>query len=85
LLAEVRTEIRRLGIKVENDTWQYAIDGQLRVLLAQRRYGQARAHLIRRLGVELTPVGIEHRVDEEAEDDAQRAIDRAEADAARGM
>ncbi len=55
LLAEVRQEARRLGIKIENDTWQYAIDGQLRVLLAQRRYGQARAHLIARLGIELTP------------------------------
>lgn len=85
LLAEVRAEVRRLGIKVDNDTWQYAIDGQLRVLLAQRRYGQARAHLIRRLGVELTPVGMSHRVDEEEEDDAERAIERAEADAARGM
>ena len=57
LLAEVRQEIRRRGIKVENDTWQYAIDGQLRVLLAQRKYGQARARLIERLGIELTPVG----------------------------
>jgi siroheme synthase-like protein len=85
LLAEVRTEIRRLAIKVENDTWQYAIDGQLRVLLAQRRYGQARAHLIRRLGVELTPVGVDHRVDEDEDDTAERALQRAEADAARGM
>lgn len=58
LLAEVRQEIRKRGIKVENDTWQYAIDGQLRVLLAQRRYGQARARLIERLGIELTPVGV---------------------------
>lgn len=55
LLAEVRNDVRRLGIRIENDTWQYAIDGQLRVLLAQRRYGQARAHLIARLGIELTP------------------------------
>ena len=56
LLSEVRLEMRAKGIKVENDTWQYAIDGQLRVLLAQRRYGQARARLIERLGIELTPV-----------------------------
>ena len=56
LLAEVRQEMRKHGIKIENDTWQYAIDGQLRVLLAQRRYGQARARLIERLGIELTPV-----------------------------
>lgn len=85
LLAEVRAEIRRLGIKVENDTWQYAIDGQLRVMLAQRRYGQARAHLIRRLGVELTPVGVTHLIDEDEDDTAERALERAEADAARGM
>ncbi len=58
LLAEVRQEIRAKGIKVENDTWQFAIDGQLRVMLAQRRYGQARARLIQRLGIELTPVGV---------------------------
>ena len=58
LLAEVRQEVRKLGLKIEADTWQYAIDGQLRVLLAQRRYGQARAHLLERLGIELTPVGI---------------------------
>jgi siroheme synthase-like protein len=56
LLAEVRQEIRKRGIKVENDTWQYAIDGQLRVLLAQRRYGQARARLIERLGIALRPI-----------------------------
>lgn len=62
LLAEVRQDVRRRGIKIENDTWQYAIDGQLRVLLAQRRYGQARARLIQRLGIELTPVGIPESV-----------------------
>jgi siroheme synthase-like protein len=62
LLAEVRQEVRRRGIKIENDTWQEAIDGQLRVLLAQRRYGQARARLLQRLGIELTPVGAPEEV-----------------------
>lgn len=57
LLAEIRAEIRKRGLKVDSDTWQQAIDGQLRVLLAQRKYGQARARLIERLGIELTPVG----------------------------
>ncbi|MFI5178985.1 MAG: bifunctional precorrin-2 dehydrogenase/sirohydrochlorin ferrochelatase [Vicinamibacterales bacterium] len=57
LLAEVRQEVRKRGIKIAADTWQYAIDGQLRVLLAQRKYGQARARLLERLGIELTPVG----------------------------
>jgi len=58
LLAEVRTEVRKRGLKIENDTWQQAIDGQLRVMLAQRRYGQARARLLSRLGIELTSVGV---------------------------
>lgn len=83
LLAEVRTEIRRLGIKVENDTWQTAIDGKLRVMLAQRRYGQARAHLISRLGVELMPIAPPH-TDTEEDDASVKAIERAEADASRG-
>jgi siroheme synthase-like protein len=52
LLAEVRQEIRQRGIKVENDTWQEAIDEQLRVLLAQRKYVQARERLIKGLGIE---------------------------------
>ena len=55
LLAEVRQELRARHIVVDAETWQQAIDGQLRALLAQRRYGQARARLIARLGVELTP------------------------------
>lgn len=54
LLAEVRQELRARHIVVDAETWQRAIDGQLRALLAQRRYGQARARLIARLGVELT-------------------------------
>ncbi len=62
LLAEVRQEVRRIGLKIENDAWQYAIDGQLRVLLAQRKYGQARARLIQRLGIELTPIGVPESV-----------------------
>jgi siroheme synthase-like protein len=62
LLADVRQEVRRRGIKVENDTWQLAIDGQLRVLLAQRKHGQARARLISRLGIELSPVGVPESV-----------------------
>jgi len=59
LLSEVRHEVRKRGLKVANDTWQYAIDGQLRVMLAQRRYGQARARLLSRLGIDLMPVGVD--------------------------
>jgi siroheme synthase-like protein len=51
LLAEVRTELRSRKIRVENDTWQEAIDEHLRVLLAQRKHVQARAYMIERLGV----------------------------------
>lgn len=51
LLAEVRTELRACRVRVENDTWQRAIDGPLRALLAQRRYGQAKARLLASLGV----------------------------------
>ena len=51
LLAEVRMELRRRNVRVESDMWQEAIDEQLRVLLAQRKYVQAKARLIERLGV----------------------------------
>jgi siroheme synthase-like protein len=58
LLAEVRQEVRRRGIKIESDTWQHAIDERLRVLLAQRRYEEARRHLLDGLGIDLSAVGI---------------------------
>ncbi|MFN8557448.1 MAG: aminotransferase class III-fold pyridoxal phosphate-dependent enzyme [Dehalococcoidia bacterium] len=51
LLGEVRQDVRRRKIQVDNEVWQQAIDGQLRVLLAQRRYGQAKAYLLDRLGI----------------------------------
>lgn len=56
LLAEVRQEVRRRGVRVENDTWQEAIDTRLRVMLAQRRYDDARAYLVERLGIDLSPL-----------------------------
>ena len=51
LLGEVRTELRRRKIPVDNETWQRAIDGPLRALLVQRRYDEARARLLDSLGV----------------------------------
>jgi siroheme synthase-like protein len=51
LLAEVRVELRSRNVRVANETWQESIDGPLRALLAQRRYGQAKARLLERLGV----------------------------------
>lgn len=86
LLAEVRAEIRELGLKVENDTWQTAIDERLRVLLAQRKHRQARAHLIAGLGLtNKLPAPAVDDTDDAQEDDAARALDRAKADAARGL
>lgn len=56
LLAEVRADLQAHHIALPPDVWQDAIDGQLRALLAQRRYGQARARLLQRLGVALCPL-----------------------------
>jgi siroheme synthase-like protein len=53
LLAEVRQEVRARGIKIASDAWQEAIDEELRVLLAQRKYVQARALLLERLGIDV--------------------------------
>jgi siroheme synthase-like protein len=52
LLQEVRQELRAQGIVVDAETWQRAIDGRLRALLARRRRAQARAYLLASLGVE---------------------------------
>jgi siroheme synthase-like protein len=52
LLREVRQELRSRGITVDPETWQRAINGSLRTLLAQGRQGEARAHLLASLGVE---------------------------------
>jgi precorrin-2 dehydrogenase/sirohydrochlorin ferrochelatase len=51
LLAEVRQEARAMNHKIDNETWQEAIDERLRVLLAQRKYEQAGALLRERLGM----------------------------------
>ncbi|PZC48535.1 MAG: precorrin-2 dehydrogenase / sirohydrochlorin ferrochelatase [Chloroflexi bacterium] len=55
LLAEVRAELRAKGVlpQISQETWQRAIDGNLRALLAQRRIGQAKALLLARLGAPL--------------------------------
>jgi len=52
LLAEMRQEVKRLGLKIEADRWQEAIDPRLRVMLAQRKYDEARALMCERLGIE---------------------------------
>ncbi len=56
LLAEVRVDLRSRGIKPDVEVWQDAIDEHLRVLLAQRKYKQAKARLLEALGAgELIP------------------------------
>lgn len=52
LLGEVRALLRERGIRPEREAWQRAIDARLRALLAQRRFDEARAHLLRSLGVD---------------------------------
>ena len=64
LLAEVRNDLRLRGIAPDVEVWQQAIDEDLRVLLAQRKYRQAKARLLESLGAgELVPelVGAEGR------------------------
>lgn len=50
LLSEVRGDLRSRGIALEPEVWQEAIDEDLRVLLAQRKYRQAKARLLESLG-----------------------------------
>lgn len=57
LLTEVRADLKRRGVllPINQETWQRAIDGRLRALLAQRRWGQAKALLLSRLGAPILP------------------------------
>jgi siroheme synthase-like protein len=84
LLSQVRAELRQLGMKVENDVWQQAIDERLRVLLAQRKFQQARAHLLAGLGISLPSTRALEDAADADEDDAIRAIERQQAEATRG-
>jgi siroheme synthase-like protein len=63
LLAEVRAELRARRVVVDAETWQRAIDGQLRAMLGQRRYGQAKAYLLRGLGLLADPAGLPSTAD----------------------
>ena len=55
LVAEVRADLRRRAVfpSIPSESWQTAMDGQVRILLAQRRRGQAKALLMSRLGCPL--------------------------------
>jgi siroheme synthase-like protein len=76
LLAEVRTELRLKAVSPDAETWQRAIDGQLRALLAQRRWGQAKARLVRALGVaDIIQVGVEYQDEPSARKD-EAAVER---------
>ena len=50
LLAEVRRDLRSRDITPDQEVWQEAIDEELRVLLAQRKYRQAKTRLLKALG-----------------------------------
>ena len=52
LLQEVRQELRSRGNTIDPETWQRAINGPLRMLLAQGRESEARARLLASLGME---------------------------------
>jgi siroheme synthase-like protein len=56
LLQDVRQELRARGIVVDAGSWQRAIDGRLRALLAQGRPGEARACLLTSLGLEASAI-----------------------------
>ncbi len=59
LVAEVRADLRRLNVfrPIPAEAWQAAMDGQLRILLAQRRRGQAKALLMSGLGQPIRTAG----------------------------
>jgi siroheme synthase-like protein len=57
LLQDVRQELRARGAVVDTETWQRAIDGRLRALLAQGRESEARAYLLTSLGLEASAIG----------------------------
>jgi siroheme synthase-like protein len=50
LLGEVRAELRARKVLPDAEVWQRAIDEELRVLLAQRKYRQAKTRLLEALG-----------------------------------
>ncbi|HET9476060.1 MAG TPA: bifunctional precorrin-2 dehydrogenase/sirohydrochlorin ferrochelatase [Dehalococcoidia bacterium] len=49
LAAEVRAELRTRDIMVDSDTWNAALDDELRHLLRENRYDEARQRLLRNL------------------------------------
>jgi siroheme synthase-like protein len=51
LLREVRAEVKQREATVNGDTWQAAMDGRFRALVAQGRIDEARAHLRSGLGI----------------------------------
>jgi precorrin-2 dehydrogenase/sirohydrochlorin ferrochelatase len=51
LLREVRADVRARKLAIEAETWQRAIDGRFRALVAQRRIEEARTYLYNGLGI----------------------------------
>ena len=51
LLRDVRAEVRRRKLSIDGDTWQAAMDGRFRALVAQGRIEEARERLHAGLGI----------------------------------
>ncbi len=51
LLREVRAEVKQRGASIDGDTWQTAMDGRFRALVAQGRLDEAREYLRTGLGI----------------------------------
>jgi len=49
LAAEVRAELKARGVMVDSDTWNAALDDELRHLLQEDRYDEAKQRLLRNL------------------------------------
>ncbi len=58
LLSETRADLKARDMNPDPDTWQRAIDPQLRALLAQGRREEARERLFANLGVDLPATAV---------------------------
>lgn len=59
LLAEVRQDLRQMGLRVDGETWQRAITPDLRWLLVQKRFAEATCML--KTALKVPDVVLQHR------------------------
>jgi siroheme synthase-like protein len=57
LLADVRGDLKRRGLRAGPGVWQAALDARLRALVAQGRLEEARSHLLSGLGIDAVGAG----------------------------